>query len=67
MSNPYIIAELVLNLVDIGMRRETIRSKVNQAKLEGKSDTELTEMLKKMEQDAILAAQDAINAKSSGS
>ena len=62
MSNPYILAELILNLVDLKMRTDTIRATVNTAKLSGKSPAELGEMLKKMETDSILAAQDAINA-----
>ena len=62
MSNPYILAELILNLVDLKMRTDTIRATVNTAKLSGKSPVELGEMLKKMETDSILAAQDAINA-----
>ena len=55
--------ELILNLVDLKMRTDTIRATVNSAKLSGKSSAELGEMLKKMETDSILAAQDAINAK----
>jgi len=60
---PYVLAELILNLVDLKMRTDTIRATVNSAKLSGKSSAELGEMLKKMETDSILAAQDAINAK----
>ena len=61
MSNLYILVELILNLVDLKMRTDTIRATVNSAKLSGKSSAELGEMLKKMETDSILAAQDAID------
>ena len=63
MVNPYIIAELILNLVDLGMRREAIRAKMKEAELAGKNISQITEMLRAMESQAIAEAQDAIDAK----
>ena len=63
MANPYIIVDLILNLVDLGIRREAIKAKMKQAELDGNSPAQIAEMLKKMETDAIVAAQDAINNK----
>ena len=63
MSNPYVIAELILNLVDLGMRREAIRAKMKEAELAGKDASQITEMLRAMESQAIAEAQDAIDAK----
>lgn len=63
MANPYIIAELILNLVDLGMRREVIRTKMKEAELAGKNTSQITEMLRAMESQAIAEAQDAIDAK----
>ena len=63
MANPYIIADLILNLVDLGIRREAIRAKMKEAELAGSNPIQIIEMLKKMETDAILEAQDSINSK----
>ena len=63
MANMYIIADLLFNLVDIGIRREAIKTKLKEAELAGSTPSQIVEILKKMEIDAILEAQDAINAK----
>ena len=67
MASMYIVADLILNLVDLGVRREAIKAKLKEAELAGSDPSQIAEMLRKMETDAIVAAQDAINASKTGS
>ena len=63
MAAMYIIADLILNLVDLGIRREAIKAKIKEAELKGNTPSQIAEILKKMETDSIVAAQDVINSK----
>lgn len=63
MANAYVVADLILNLVDLGIRREAIKAKMKEAELNGYTPVQIAEMLKKMETDAIIEAQDSINSK----
>lgn len=60
----YVVADLILNLVDLGIRRDAIRAKIKEAELGGSSPSQIADMLKDMESTAIVVAQDAINSKS---
>lgn len=58
--NGYVLAELILTLVSIGIRVDAIRSELEVLKLEGKGDGEIEAHLRKMADDAVKAAQQAV-------
>lgn len=59
--NGFILADLALNMVEIGIRADEIRSKVNEKKLEGATEQEVAAFLVGWRDAAITQAQSEID------
>jgi hypothetical protein len=59
--NSYAIASLVIDLISIGLQREEILTRLNQAKASGVPDSELPDLIKSWRQEARQGAVNAIN------
>lgn len=60
MNNGYVIAELILTLVSIGIRAEAIRGELDALKASGKTDDEVRAHLRQMCDAELKKLQDAV-------
>lgn len=60
MSNAYVVADLLLTLVSIGIRAEAIRGEIDALKASGKTDDEVSAYLQQMCDEELKKLQDAV-------